>query len=165
MFLEPQRKPLFTPGVRAYRVIRVSLAVMSVAFIGMGTFALSARGLPDVDGRLGFGLVNIVFGTACMLVAWRGRWRPAETEPEKAYDALVTRRMQPFIDGAELLFLSLALVGVMMPARFGSLWIEHRSSLALFGVLIAVDFGRRFRRRRAAHLLAEQSAGSNSQSE
>ncbi len=154
MFSELGRKPLVTLSARAYRVLRVSLAIMSVLIIGMGAFALLARDLPDPDGRLMIGLWFILFGSSCLMFVWLGRWRPAETDEEKAREALLSRRMQPFIDGVELLFLTIALIGLLAPSRLGALWPEYRPSLVLFALLIALDFGQRIRRRKK--LAAEQ---------
>jgi len=157
MFGEHPRKPLFTPGVRTLRVIQLSLGIMSVLMLGMGVFALVASGLANPEGRLGFGLWSVLFGTAGLLFAWRGCWRPAESDEEKAREALLVRRTAPFVAGVELLFLSLALLGLLVPERLGVLWRENRSSLLLLGSLAVVDLaywiGRRRERRRTEGMI------------
>jgi len=149
MFGELRRRPLITMGVQTYRVIRLALAVMAAVCLALGIFALTASWLPEPETRAGIGAWFLLLGSACLLFVWRGRWRPAETLEEKTRDEMISRRMEPFVMGAELLFLSLALLGLLAPARVGSLWREYRSSLTRFGLALVVDLGLRVYRRRA----------------
>ena len=139
MIPELRRRPLITLGERGLRVARVILAVMAVLVIAEGMVLLVVRGLPDFDGRKSFGLWLLLLGSAMGLYAWRGRWTPAVTEEEKAREAALTRRLDVVLSGVELLFLSLALLGLLVPSVLGGLWEEYRSSVTFLLALVLLD--------------------------
>lgn len=147
MLSELRRKPLITLGARHLRVARVALAAMAVLTIAEGVVLLLVRGLPDFEGRTSVGLWILLLGSAMGLYAWRGRWTPPGTEEEKARDARLTRYMEIAFSGAELLFLSLALLGLLVPSVLGGLWKEHRSSVTLLFPLVLLDVAVRIVRR------------------
>ncbi|MFA6165648.1 MAG: hypothetical protein WC700_03460 [Gemmatimonadaceae bacterium] len=147
MLSELRRKPLITIGARELRVARVVMAAMAVLTTAEGLVIVMVRGLPDFEGRTSFGLWLVLLGSAMGLYAWRGRWTPPETEEEKARDARLTRYMNIAFSGAELLFLSLALMGLLFPSVLGGLWDEHRSSVTLLFSLVLLDVAVRFVRR------------------
>ncbi|MHB0964055.1 MAG: hypothetical protein ACYC5V_12690 [Gemmatimonadaceae bacterium] len=118
---------------------RVLLAAMAVLVIAEGTVLLVVRGLPDFDGRTSIGLWFVVLGSAMGLYAWRGRWTPAVTEEDKARETQLTRRLDVLLSGAELLFLSLALLGLLAPSVLGGLWDEYRSSVTFLLALVLLD--------------------------
>ncbi|MBI2407961.1 MAG: hypothetical protein HYV19_06655 [Gemmatimonadetes bacterium] len=148
MFSESGRQPLVTLGPRSYRWIRRLMVVTSVLCLGTAAFAFSATSLPEPQVRAAFGLWFLLLGSATGLWAWRGRWRPTETDAERSLDAWLSRRLAEVLTGAELLFLSLALLGVLLPETFGAYWLEHRSSVAMFAVLAVLDLVVRAARRR-----------------
>lgn len=147
MLPELRRQPLFTLGVRELRVARVLLAAMALLVIAEGTVLLVVRSLPDFDGRTSIGLWLLLLGSAMGLYAWRGRWTPAVTEEEKVREAALTRRLDVVLSGVELLFLSLALLGLLVPSVLGGLWEEHRSSLTFLLFLGLVDVAARIVRK------------------
>ena len=137
MLPELRRQPLMTLGERGLRVARVLLSAMAVLVIAEGTVLLAVRSLPDFDGRTSIGLWLVVLGSAMGLYAWRGRWTPAVSEEEKARETRLARRLDVVLSGAELLFLSLALLGLLAPSVLGGLWDEYRSSVTfLFGLVL-----------------------------
>ncbi len=157
MFSEPGRKPVITLGARHLRVARVGVAAMAVMTVAEGLVLLLVRSLPDFDGRTSVGLWILLLGSAMGLYAWRGRWTPPETEEEKARDARLTRYMDVAFSGAELLFLSLALLGLLFPPVLGGLWDEHRSSVTFLFALVLLDVAVRIFRRYGARQPAGDS--------
>jgi hypothetical protein len=158
MLTEFRRKPLITLGAREHRVIRHVLVAMSVLVIAQGVVLLTVRGLPGFEVRTAIGLWFVLLGAGMALFAWRGRWTPVATEEEKARDERLTRRFDILVAGAELLFLSLALLGLLVPSVFRGLWEEYRSSVTLFLALAALDVTVRlvrFARRRSAESAKE----------
>lgn len=147
MLPEVRRQPLFTLGARELRVARVLLAAMALLVIAEGTVLLVVRSLPDFDGRTSIGLWLLLLGSAMGLYAWRGRWTPAVTEEEKVREAALTRRVDVVLSGVELLFLSLALLGLLAPSVLGGLWEEHRSSVTFLLFLVLVDVAARIVRK------------------
>lgn len=147
MLPELRRKPLITLGVRGLRVARVLVAAMAVLTIIEGTVLIAMRDLPDFDGRTSIGLWLLLLGVAMGLFAWRGRWTPAVTEEEKAREAQLTKRIDVVVSGLELLFLSLALLGLLVPSLLGGLWKEHRSSVTFFLAMVLIDVAVRMARR------------------
>lgn len=139
MLPELRRQPLITLGVRGLRVIRVLLAAMAVLVIAEGAVLVVVRGLPDFDGRRAIGLWLMLLGSAMGLYAWRGRWTPAVTEEERAREAQLSRRLDVVFSGMELLFLSLALLGLLVPSVLGGLWEEYRSSVTFLCALVLFD--------------------------
>ncbi len=136
---ELRRQPLITLGERGLRVARVLLAVMSVLVIAEGTILLVVRSLPDFDGRESVGLWLLLLGLAMGLYAWRGRWTPAVSEEEEVREAALTRRLDVVLSGVELLYLSLALLGLLAPSVLGDLWEDNRSSLTFLLALVLLD--------------------------
>lgn len=139
MLPELLRQPLITLGDRGLRVARILLACMSVLVMAEGTVLLVVRGLPEFDGRRSIGLWLLLLGSAMGLYAWRGRWTPAITEEEKAREGQLTRRLDVVFSGIELLFLSLALLGLLAPSVLGGLWKEHRGSVTFLFALVLFD--------------------------
>lgn len=134
-----RRQPLITLGVRGLRVIRTLLATMAILVIAEGTVLLVVDGLPDFEARAGIGLWFVLLGSALGLFAWRGRWTPAATEEERAREAQFNHRLDIVVSGIELLFLSLALLGLLVPSVLGGLWEEHQSSVTLLFALVLFD--------------------------
>lgn len=143
------RQPLVTLGPRVYQWIRRLMAVMSIVMFGLAAFAFAATWLPSPDERAVFGLWFLGLGAFMGLWAWRGRWRPHETDEERAREEELSRLLEPFITGAELLFLSLALLGAAWPDVLGELWTEHRTSVQMFAMLAIIDLAVRAWRRRS----------------
>lgn len=139
MLPEVRRQPLITLGDRGLRVVRLLLAGMAVLVIAEGTVLLLVPGLPDFDGRRSIGLWLLLLGSAMGLYAWRGRWTPAVSEEEKAREVALTRRIDVVLSGVELLFLSLALLGLLAPSVLGGLWEEYRSSVTFLLALVLLD--------------------------
>lgn len=142
-----RRQPLITLGERGLRVARLLLAAMAVLVIAEGMVLLVVRGLPDFDDRKSIGLWLMLLGSAMGLYAWRGRWTPAVTEEEQAREATLTRRLDVVLSGVELLFLSLALLGLLVPSVLGGLWEEYRSSVTFLLFLVLVDVAARIVRK------------------
>lgn len=142
-----RRQPLITLGVRELRVARVLLAALAVLVIAEGVVLLVVPGLPEFDGRTSFGLWLLVLGSAMGLYTWRGRWTPAATEEEKAREAQLGRRLDVLLSGVELLFLSLALLGLLVPSVLGGLWEEYRFSVTFLLALVLLDVAVRIVRR------------------
>ena len=143
----PPRQPLISLGNRGLRLTRMLLAAMAILVIAEGTVLIAVDGLPDFEGRVGIGLWLLLLGSAMGLYAWRGRWTPAVTEEEKAREATLTRRLDLAFSGIELLFLSLALLGLLVPHALGGLWDEYRSSLTFLLALVLLDVAVRIARR------------------
>ncbi|MHB1097543.1 MAG: hypothetical protein ACYC3F_15390 [Gemmatimonadaceae bacterium] len=139
MLPEIRQRPLIMLGERGLRVARVLLAAMAVLVIAEGMVLLVVRGLPDFGGRTSIGLWLVVLGSAMGLYAWRGRWTPAVSEEEKACESQFTRRLDVVLSGVELLFLSLALLGLLVPSVLGGLWEEYRSSVTFLLALVLLD--------------------------
>ncbi len=156
MLPELRRRPLITLGVRGLRVARMLLATMAVLVIAEGMVLLVVRSLPDFDGRTSIGLWFLVLGSAMGLYAWRGRWTPAVSEEEKARETQLTRRLDVLLSGAELLFLSLALLGLLVPSVFGGLWDEYRSSVTFLLALVLLDVAARIVRRYGSAMPAQK---------
>lgn len=136
---EVRRQPLITLGDRGLRVVRLLLAGMAILVMAEGTVLIVVDGLPDFQGRVGIGLWFVLLGSAIGLFAWLGRWTPAVTEEEKTREAQLSHRLDVVFSGAELLFLSLALLGLLVPSVLGGLWEEYRSSVTVLLALVLVD--------------------------
>lgn len=147
MLPELRRQPLITLGDRSLRVARVLVACMAVLVIAEGTVLLVVRDLPEFDGRTSIGLWLLLLGSAMGLYAWRGRWTPAVTGEEKARDEELSRRLEIVFSGMELLFLSLALLGLLVPSVLGGLWEEHRSSVTFLFALVLFNVALRIVRK------------------
>lgn len=143
----PPRQPLITLGNRGLRLTRMLLAAMAILVIAEGTVLIAVNGLPDFEGRVGIGLWLLLLGSAMGWYAWRGRWTPAVTEEEKAREATLARRLDLAFSGIELLFLSLALMGLLVPHVMGGLWEEYRSSVMFLFALVLLDVAVRIARR------------------
>ncbi len=130
---EPASDELRQWSLHRARLLTLFLALF---LIGEGVvIMLYAR--RDRDTAVWGGLLFLMMGVGLAYLAWRGPWRIVRTDEEDRSVQRWIHRGSVVAKGGELLFLSLALLGLLYPSSFGVLWSSHRG-WTLFIIVFAV---------------------------
>lgn len=145
---EPASREMRESSLLGARVLMHGLGLL---LIGFG-IAILLKGRPDRTDATWGGVLFLVFGISVALLAFKLPWTLAKTEEELQRDERFRRRFFAIAKGGELFFLTLALLGLVMPEPFGFLWTNHRTMTLFVMVLATYDLAtwavRRMRSRR-----------------
>jgi hypothetical protein len=134
------------------RAARWLNAFVACAIVVAGAALVLVRPGREPQLALALGSFFLVLGTAMGFWVWRGDWSVPDAARFTRGQARV-RAMGTLWSALELLLLTLALLGLLFPAQFGSYWRDHRVLVTIAGVGLAVDLVHRSARAMSAQRL------------
>lgn len=135
--------------VRLQRDKRRLAAVTSLAVIAAGAFLVLRRPGHEPVQSLALGAFFLMLGAGQALWVWRGDWTPPDAA-RIARQVIVRRILGQAFRGMELLTLTLALLGLIVPGLFGEYWRREQFIVVLVSVGLLFELMFRIVRWRSA---------------